>query len=84
MQETIQKEQAMQKIMIKAPPACTRSGTARYAAIAQAMRVPVWSVGLYLNKLRSYSLSMDTRKLSLTSQITRLIKQVSFPLPSKH
>jgi hypothetical protein len=76
MQETIRKEQALHKLMSKVPNEATRSGTERCAAIASILKVPAWSVGFYLNKLHGYLLSMDSSRLSLTAQITRLIRQV--------
>lgn len=76
LQTTIEKEQMLHKLMSRMPAEASRSGSERYAAIGRVMRVPPWSVGLYLNKLRGYSLSMDSRHMSLTAQITRLIRQV--------
>jgi hypothetical protein len=75
LQETIKKEQGLHKVISKVPVEASAAGSARYAAIASAMRVPVWTVGLYLTRLRSYALSMGSRQLSLTAQITRLIRQ---------
>lgn len=80
-QEAIKKEQAMHKIMNQVSPGHSQSGKERVASIAAAMSVPAWSVTMYLNKLRGYSLSMESQQLSLTRQITRLIRQVRSFLP---
>ena len=78
LQETIEKEQALAKVISKVPADTSTAGSesARHAAIAASMRVPAWSVGFYLNKLRNHALTMDSRHLSLTAQITRLIRSV--------
>ena len=75
LQETISKEQALHRVLSKVPVETSLSGSERYAAIAAAMHVPVWSVGFYLNKLRNSTLTMDSRALSMTAQITRLTRQ---------
>lgn len=75
-QDAIKKEQALQKVLSRVPVESSRDVSSRHAAIASAMRVPPWTVGLYLSKLRASSLTMDSRALSLTAQITRLIRQV--------
>lgn len=66
----------LHKLMSRVHVEASRAACERYAAIARVLRVPAWSVGFYLNKLHGYSLSMDSRELSLTAQITRLIRQV--------
>ena len=74
-QDAIEKEQALQKVLSRIPLDSSSAGSVRHAAIAQAMHVPPWSVERYLAKLRASSLTMSSRNLSLTAQITRLIKQ---------
>ena len=66
----------LHKLMSRVPAEASRACAERNAAIARVMQVPPWSVALYLTKLRGYSLSMDSRHMSLTAQITRLIRQV--------